>query len=178
MNPVENEAVVASAIEAAGGVSKVQIVDCSDHLPNLIRKPGLTQWKVLDTSHINGEEKMNHMFSTWEKFSESKAKYDKDEPGRTFSNKIAPGVFPPLAKSDEERIPLERCIRVYPHLQDTGGFFIAVLEKLDDIKAAPPSNPSNQTPAATVKAEPTSAPPILSPSAGNSEPKVVETKSN
>ncbi|KAJ5032135.1 hypothetical protein J3E74DRAFT_423840 [Bipolaris maydis] len=122
MNPVENEAVVAAAIEACGGNAKVKLVDCSDHLPNLKRKPGLNSWKVLDTSS-------------------ARAKYETEEPERQFSTKVTPSCFPPIAKSEQERIPLEHCIRVYPHLQDTGGFFIAILEKLDDIKIAQIQSP-------------------------------------
>lgn len=141
MNPVENEAVVASAIESCGGNAKVKLVNCSDHLPNLIRKPGLNKWKVLDTSHVSGEDKINHMFTSWEAFQKTKEKYDEEGFGRQFSSKITQGVFPPIATSEDERIPLEHCVRVYPHLQDTGGFFIAVLEKLDDIKVAQPNNP-------------------------------------
>ncbi|KAF2800687.1 S-adenosyl-L-methionine-dependent methyltransferase [Melanomma pulvis-pyrius CBS 109.77] len=144
MNPIENEAVIASAIENCGGVSKVQLVDCSDHLPNLIRKPGLNTWKVLDTTQVPGEEKTAHMFTSWETFLNTKEKYEKEDPDRHFSNKIYPGVFPPpIAPSEEERIPLERCIRVYPHLQDTGGFFVAVLEKLSDIKVTQIRNSYN-----------------------------------
>lgn len=144
MNPVENEAVVAAAIEACGGISKVQLVDCSDHLPNLKRKPGLNTWKVLDTSSITaGGEKTAHMFTNWEAYEKARAKYAEEEPARQFSTKITSSCFPPLPKSDEERIPLERCIRVYPHLQDTGGFFIAILEKLDDIKITQVQNPEN-----------------------------------
>jgi multisite-specific tRNA:(cytosine-C5)-methyltransferase len=144
MNPVENEAVVAAAIEACGGNSKVQLVDCSDLLPNLKRRPGLNVWKVLDTSQISvGGEKTAHMFTSWEAFEKAKAKYAAEEPERSFSTKITAGCFPPIPKSPEERIPLERCIRVYPHLQDTGGFFIAVIEKLDDIKVTQVQNPEN-----------------------------------
>jgi multisite-specific tRNA:(cytosine-C5)-methyltransferase len=144
MNPVENEAVVAAAIEACGGISKVTLVDMPDHLPNLIRRPGLNTWKVLDTSNVPGSnDKTAHMFSSWEAFQKAKAKYEVDEPERTFSQKIAPGCFPPITTNPEERIPLERCMRVYPHLQDTGGFFIAVIEKLDDIKIAQIQNPEN-----------------------------------
>ncbi|KAJ4371331.1 tRNA (cytosine-5-)-methyltransferase ncl1 [Neocucurbitaria cava] len=145
MNPVENEAVVAAAIEACGGNSKVQLVDCSDLLPNLKRKPGLNTWKVLDTSSIPGSEgeKTAHMFTSWEAYQKARSKYEVEEPERQFSTKITAGCFPPLPKSEEERIPLERCIRVYPHLQDTGGFFIAIIEKLDDIKIAQIQNPEN-----------------------------------
>ena len=119
MNPVENEAVVASAIESCGGIKKVRLVDCSDHLPNLLRKPGLNKWKVVDVTSVNGEQKMNHMFTNWDAFEKARDKYEKEDPGRQFSNKIVPGVFPPIAASEEERIPLEHCIRVYPHQQDT-----------------------------------------------------------
>ncbi|KAI8935362.1 hypothetical protein NX059_007946 [Plenodomus lindquistii] len=144
MNPVENEAVIAAAIEASGGTSKVQLVDCSDRLPNLKRKPGLNVWKVLDTSSITaGGEKTAHMFTSWEAYQKARAKYEVDEPERQFSTKVTASCFPPLAKSEEERIPLERCIRVYPHQQDTGGFFIAVIEKLDDIKISQVQNPEN-----------------------------------
>ncbi|KAJ4359672.1 tRNA (cytosine-5-)-methyltransferase ncl1 [Didymosphaeria variabile] len=136
MNPVENEAVVAAAIEACGGISKVQLVDGSGHLPNLKRKPGLNKWKVYDTSAVPGGEKTAHLFNSWDAFVKAKQNYDKEEPERQFSSKISPGCFPPIEKPEEERIPLERCVRVYPHLQDTGGFFIAILEKIDDIKIA------------------------------------------
>ncbi|PSN73578.1 S-adenosyl-L-methionine-dependent methyltransferase [Corynespora cassiicola Philippines] len=144
MNPVENEAVVAAAIEACGGTSKVQLVDCSDYLPNLIRKPGLNKWKILDTSSVPGGEKTAHMFTSWDAFVKAKEKYDSEEPERTFSSKISPSVFPPKETSEADRIPLERCIRVYPHLQDTGGFFVAVLEKLDDIKVNQIKNATNE----------------------------------
>ena len=144
MNPVENEAVVAAAIEACGGISKVQLVDMPDHLPNLKRRPGLNAWKVLDTSSVAGSnDKTAHMFTSWEAFEKAKAKYAVDEPERQFSQKISKGCFPPITANAEERIPLERCMRVYPHLQDTGGFFIAVIEKLDDIKVAQIQNPEN-----------------------------------
>jgi multisite-specific tRNA:(cytosine-C5)-methyltransferase len=144
MNPVENEAVVAAAIEACGGNSKVQLLDCSDLLPNLKRRPGLNAWKVLDTSQISaGGEKTAHLFTSWDAFQKAKAKYEVDEPERSFSTKITESCFPPIPSSPEERIPLEHCIRVYPHLQDTGGFFIAVIEKLDDIKVAQVQNAEN-----------------------------------
>jgi multisite-specific tRNA:(cytosine-C5)-methyltransferase len=144
MNPVENEAVVAAAIEACGGNSKVKLLDCSDLLPNLKRRPGLNVWKVLDTSQISaGGEKTAHLFTSWDAFQKAKAKYEVEEPERSFSTKITESCFPPIPRSPEERIPLEHCIRVYPHLQDTGGFFIAVIEKLDDVKVSQVQNPEN-----------------------------------
>ncbi|PVI04110.1 S-adenosyl-L-methionine-dependent methyltransferase [Periconia macrospinosa] len=160
MNPTENEAVISAAIQACGGVTKVQLVDCSDHLPKLKRKPGLTKWKIMDTSTVPGSnEKTAHLFTNWDAFVKAKAKYEKEEPERVFSNKLVPEVFPPVATSEEERIPLERCVRVYPHLQDTGGFFIAVLEKLDDIKVGQLRASNNEAILREAKAESESATP-------------------
>ncbi|KDN43663.1 S-adenosyl-L-methionine-dependent methyltransferase [Tilletiaria anomala UBC 951] len=42
------------------------------------------------------------------------------------AKKVAKTLWP---HGDEERLKLERCMRVYPHLQNTGGFFVAVLHK-------------------------------------------------
>lgn len=116
MNPVENEAVIASAIERCGGVSKVKLVDCSDRLPNLARSKGLTDWSI-----------MSRQGQIYESFPEAE-QYEPE------GSKVVPGMFAP---GPEERIPLEHCMRVYPHQQDTGGFFITVLEKLSEIKAKP-----------------------------------------
>ncbi|KAK7733567.1 tRNA (cytosine-5-)-methyltransferase ncl1 [Botryosphaeria dothidea] len=125
LNPVENEAVVASAIDRCGGMSKVRILDCSEELPGLKRVPGLKTWKVMD--------KKGRM---WNNFEEVAAK--QSEPDEEGLKKVVEGMFPPKATdNEEERIPLERCIRVYPHLQDTGGFFITVIEKKEEIRARP-----------------------------------------
>ena len=44
-------------------------------------------------------------------------------------------MFPPA--DDHEPLPLERCMRFYAHFQDSGAFFVAVLEKQAEFKAAP-----------------------------------------
>ncbi|KAH0566460.1 hypothetical protein GP486_000130 [Trichoglossum hirsutum] len=133
MNPVENEAVIASAIDRCGGLSKVNIVDCSSELPNLKRTPGLTSWTVMD--------KKGRMWESWRAVQDEIA-----SEGIEFMGRLAEDMFPPASVTDAAqaefaRIPLERCMRVYGHFQDTGGFFIAVLEKQTEIKARPESEP-------------------------------------
>ncbi|KAK5175897.1 tRNA (cytosine-5-)-methyltransferase ncl1 [Saxophila tyrrhenica] len=118
MNPIENEAVVSSAIERCGGVAKVKLLDCSDQLPRLSRKPGLEDWLV-----------MSRDGNMYESFAEAMGR-------ESEGSKIVPGMFAP---EPEEEIPLKHCMRVYPHQQDTGAFFIAVLEKLSEIRAKPES---------------------------------------
>ncbi|KAL8637446.1 MAG: hypothetical protein Q9228_005280, partial [Teloschistes exilis] len=98
MNPVENEAVISSAIERCG-----------------VRRQGLKSWIVMDRDGT--------IYDTWAQV--------EHRPG-----KLVEGMFPP-----KESLPLDRCIRIYPHLQDTGGFFITVLEKRSEIKARPEAEP-------------------------------------
>jgi len=60
-------------------------------------------------------------------------------------------MFPP--SSATEALPLRRCMRLYPHLQNTGGFFVAILRKVSKIpgpagksrKPPPSSSPSTTT---------------------------------
>ena len=124
MNPVEDEAVVAAAIERCGGSDLVGIMETKDYLPGLKRYPGLKQWKVMDKTG-----------RTWDNY-ESVVQH-KDETGEQGFGRLNEGMFAP--KSD---VPLERAVRVYPHLQDTGAFFICILEKKSEIKAKPEEKPA------------------------------------
>ena len=121
LNPVENEAVVASAIEHCGGHAKVSIVDCSSNLPKLKRKQGLLSWKVMD--------KQGRIWESWQEVEDEKTRSGEEGLAR-----LTRGMFPPAG--DIEKPALDRCMRVYPHLQDTGGFFITVLEKKSEIRAS------------------------------------------
>lgn len=51
------------------------------------------------------------------------------EPGKS----LVASMFPPDAREDQCAFPLERCMRFLPHHHDTGGFFVAVLEKVDNL---------------------------------------------
>lgn len=119
MNPVENEAVVAAAIARCGGSSYVNVLDCGNALPELKRRPGLSKWNVID--------KHGKIWQTWSEVEDERARKGPDGLGRLVEE-----MFPP---SDPGKLPFERCMRVYPHLQDTGAFFIVVLEKKTEIKA-------------------------------------------
>jgi len=105
-NPIENEAVVAEVLRLSNGA--LQLQDVSNELPGLKRKPGLKTWKVMtkDKQWINSLEDI--------KEPRQRAKYSQS-------------IFPP---PNVEEYPLERCLRIYPHAQDTGGFFVAVFEKV------------------------------------------------
>lgn len=122
MNPVENEAVISTAIKRCGGLSNVDLVDCSDALPHLQRRPGLKVWKVMD--------KTGRSWQSWSEVQETSAQDGIEGLGR-----LSEGMF--QRDKGAESLPLERCMRIYPHLQDTGGFFITILEKIKEIRARP-----------------------------------------
>ena len=131
MNPVENEAVVASAVGRCGGLNHVDIVDCSGMLPSLKRRPGLKSWIVMDKSG-----------TTWKRWADVESW--RQESGDQGLGRLAAGMFPPSGAVEE--LPLDRCMRVYGHLQDTGGFFIAVLEKRKEIRARPEGESKTSVP--------------------------------
>lgn len=124
MNPVENEAVISSAIERCGGLAKVQLLSSDDKLPLLKRRPGLTDWTVMDKS--------GKIWSTWEQVKQ----HEEYHGASVYTERLVEGMFPPM----NSQIPFERCMRVYAHLQDTGGFFIAILQKMSEFRAKPESD--------------------------------------
>lgn len=114
LNPVENEAVVA---EALNNNHDFELVDVTPKLPSLKRRPGLTSW--IPTVIIDKVNKIDMPFPTYEQFKTS----DSDQ---TLKDKMSKGCWPP---ENVDKLNLTRCLRIYPHLQDSGGFFVAVLEK-------------------------------------------------
>ncbi|KNZ59094.1 uncharacterized protein VP01_1800g8 [Puccinia sorghi] len=107
LNPLENEAVVSAALSQYPSMS---IKDVSACLPTLIRRPGLTSWTVTtrDPNKIKPVASPNDLLDL--------------PPNKKYPLTLWPS-------GNEVKHGLERCLRIYPHLQDTGGFFVAVLEK-------------------------------------------------
>ncbi len=123
MNPVEDEAVLAEAIGRCGGSELVQILETKDLLPGLKRSPGLKSWSIMDKAG-----------RIWKDY--ASVLKQKQETGDDAAGKLTEGMFPP-----QEDLPLDRAMRVCPHSQDTGAFFIAILEKQSEIKAKPEEKP-------------------------------------
>lgn len=106
LNPVEDEAVIAQALLQSKGA--LELVDISSDCTKLGLKcqPGLPTWRVMD--------KTGNWFSSYAEVPEEK------------NGAIQATHFPP--ESTPFALNLERCCRFLPHLQDTGGFFVAVLQ--------------------------------------------------
>ncbi|KAK2193840.1 hypothetical protein NP493_5g14014 [Ridgeia piscesae] len=117
-NPIEDEAVVSSMLDKAKG--SIELVDVSEELPGLKYSKGLTMWKVMS--------KEGDWYATYE-----------DLPLK-LQNQIRPSMFPPPRDVAETR-HLDRCVRVLPHFQNTGGFFIAVMKKVKEVPWVTVSQP-------------------------------------
>ncbi|CAH0754949.1 unnamed protein product [Bemisia tabaci] len=106
LNPIENEAVIHRILLEMKGA--VELVDVSHLVPGLKFLPGVSHWIPASKDNVG-----------YNTFDEVPAKYH---------TQVRPQLFPP--KSEEaSQFHLEKCLRILPHLQDTGGFFVAVLEK-------------------------------------------------
>ncbi|KAG6973457.1 hypothetical protein JG687_00000882 [Phytophthora cactorum] len=117
LNPVENEAVVAELLRRADGA--LELVDCSEMLPGLVTRPGVTSWSVAwQARTAKGEARAPlQWFDQYESV-----------PDFLQGSRIPRSMFPP---ADEEiRKVLPRCLRLFPTDQNTGGFFVAVLRKV------------------------------------------------
>lgn len=153
MNPVENEAVVAEILRKCGG--SVELLDVSAELPNLIRRPGLKKWKVRDKGVWLASYKdvrkfrrqgiVPSMFPSGKQYIEESANSqetdlevipENGEESINGSHLVEDKTS--LDNSCEEEIsdlPLEYCMRIVPHDQDSGAFFIAVFQKLSSLPA-------------------------------------------
>uniref|UniRef100_A0A674P174 tRNA (cytosine(34)-C(5))-methyltransferase n=1 Tax=Takifugu rubripes TaxID=31033 RepID=A0A674P174_TAKRU len=133
LNPIEDEAVIASLLEKSEGA--LELADCTADLPGLKWMPGVTSWKLMT--------KEGQWYSDWSEVPSSR------------HTQIRPTMFPPKDPEKLISMQLERCMRILPHHQNTGGFFVAVLVK----KAPMPWNKRYpKTEASQVASTPADAP--------------------
>ena len=105
LNPVENEVVIMNLLRQADGA--LELVDVEDKLKHLKHINGLEKWTIMqrDSTVLNSID-------------------DADE---NYKKQINNNMFTP---SNVEKYNLKRCVRILPHQNNTGGFFIAVLKKV------------------------------------------------
>uniref|UniRef100_A0A8B9G779 tRNA (cytosine(34)-C(5))-methyltransferase n=1 Tax=Amazona collaria TaxID=241587 RepID=A0A8B9G779_9PSIT len=100
LNPIENEAVIASLLEKSQGENSQE----------------LTGWLIYIYS-LKVMLKDGQWLEEW-----------KDVPSNR-QTQIRPTMFPVKDEEKLKAMNLERCFRILPHHQNTGGFFVAVLIK-------------------------------------------------
>ncbi|KAJ8268310.1 hypothetical protein COCON_G00134820 [Conger conger] len=104
---IADEAVIASLLEKSEGA--LELADASDNLSGLKRMAGMTDWKLMT--------KGGDWYANW------------SEVPKNLHTQIRPTMFPPTDPEKLKAMKLERCMRILPHHQNTGGFFVAVLVK-------------------------------------------------
>ncbi len=133
-HPIENEAVV-SALLQTGCVEVVSRVIIESILTGIKYREGLSSWKVL------GDQ------------CEELTKGGEHPP---YTKKTLPhSLWPPspdIERYDYIKESLRRCIRMVPHDNDTGGFFIALLRKVKDFPHTSNSSASGRKAMVTPKA--------------------------
>ncbi|XP_010472227.1 PREDICTED: tRNA (cytosine(34)-C(5))-methyltransferase [Camelina sativa] len=181
MNPVEDEAVVAEILRRCG--DSVELLDVSDKLPELIRRPGLKKWKVRDkggwfTSYkdVPQNRRGGVLVSM---FPSGKNIKDLTNGSEETDNTVVDAT-PDEAAEEVSDLPLERCMRIMPHDQNTGAFFIAVLHKVSPLpefqeKPNPKRNSSAKPADSTEKSPSTEAVVTVDESAAE---KVIEADLN
>ncbi|XP_076374959.1 tRNA (cytosine(34)-C(5))-methyltransferase Nsun2 [Megalopta genalis] len=107
LNPIENEAVLHRLLLETG--DSVHIVEGRDLVPGLVCDPGVSHW-------LPASKDLQY-YKSWEDVPEQ------------WQTQVRPKMFPPKPE-DAAKFHFERCMRILPHHQDTGGFFVAVLEKV------------------------------------------------
>ena len=133
-SPVEDEAVVAAVLQGESGHG-VELVDVHGALPNLRASRGVHSWSVTASADGSG-------LSRWEDVTEE----------LRVQWRLCPSLFPPPADV-AERLGLHRTMRLLPHHNDTGGFFVALLHKTSAAAAPPAHSPAEATAAKATAAE-------------------------
>lgn len=110
MNFFENEAVVAHVLDKYRHA--LELVDVSGESVELIRRPGRHVWKV-----VAKEDEEYQSFQ--------------DVPEK-LRKRFPASLFPKESYAD---LQLDRSLRIYPHLQNTGGFYVAVIHKRAHLNA-------------------------------------------
>ncbi|GAA5843387.1 hypothetical protein JCM3766R1_002937 [Sporobolomyces carnicolor] len=140
MNPMENEAVVSAALAECPDMS---ILPVSEELPGLMRRPGLNSWKVLDNSladapHPSSSSASTPAVETPEESevdatdasnkSRGKENHPNNQDKKGARKTWLASLWPPSEEVAKQQ-GLEHSLRLYPHLQDTGAFYVCVLVK-------------------------------------------------
>ena len=125
-NPIENEAVVCEILRRHPAA---ELMDTSNMLPALIRSHGLETWRIM----TGGGEWLDRPPSDSASLSASSSS------SASTSSLIKASMFPPN-DDERKRFHLDRTMRILPHRQDTGGFFIALIKKtaIGTAEAVPP----------------------------------------
>ncbi|KAG8383552.1 hypothetical protein BUALT_Bualt04G0025500 [Buddleja alternifolia] len=146
----------------------IELLDVSTELPQLICRPGLKKWKVRDKGQWWASYKdvpkyrrsvvTSGMFPSGKSYEETSEHDHGIETGQLSENsdgnsanrpQVVDDSVAPLNDLEAEvsDLPLDHCMRIVPHDQNSGAFFIAVFHKLSSLPplAATEKKPEKKT---------------------------------
>lgn len=138
INPIEDEAVVTEVFrKCVPGC--FELIDVHQMLPGFKGRKGLNYWPVWEKkaskkkseSEPEPEElKEGEVFNKYENYEEVIIGMKKNESAKAY---IKPSMFPENKEYMEKIVEIEKTMRVLPHDQNTGGFYVALFRKLKPI---------------------------------------------
>ncbi|CAD2093001.1 methyltransferase, putative [Plasmodium vinckei brucechwatti] len=124
LNPIENEAVICEVFNLLSNSESLKLINFENELVKKLNyREGLTEWKLLID---------DKWFNTYDEFID----YLKDiqpEKFKKIYEKIKNGMFTPN-KEFMDKINLKYVKRFFPHHYNAGGFFIALIEKCEQVQ--------------------------------------------
>ncbi|OEH76011.1 Ncl1p, related protein [Cyclospora cayetanensis] len=131
MNPLEDEAVIATVLSQQHG--RLEIVD-PPALPELKWTRGKSSWLVPSPPANQTQSTSRGSAAPIESSGCKTAFYCTfDEVPEGFRHRIRPTMFPPPGA---DSMMLEKCVRILPHHNNTGGFFVCCLRKLAELDSS------------------------------------------
>jgi 16S rRNA C967 or C1407 C5-methylase (RsmB/RsmF family) len=122
LNPVENEAVVQTVL-CLFGDDVVELMEWPQ-VEGLTLRPGVSNWKVLDyLQDVEEDDSDGAVERQWKE-------YASFEEAKDTMVHCYPTLWP---VNDKKNATLKRCRRLWPQDQDTGGFFVALLRKKNEL---------------------------------------------
>lgn len=125
LNPVEDEAVVSAALGEGeewgeGGSPAYELLDLPESmLPGFVRRPGVNDWKVAFYDQDNLEKDEDDFGSL--------SFFDSYDGALAAGVDSAQSTFWPKQSSN---VRLDRCARLFPQDQGSGGFFLSLIKRM------------------------------------------------
>ena len=134
LNCVENEAVVGAILDACG--DSVEVVDVSGELVGLKRHPGMANWPV-GWQRKGGKQRADLKAGLVEKQNLDWFNTFAEVPPKLHNGRMLPTMFANTAAGSDRAKQLAKCLRLLPHDNDSGGFFVCVLRRKESAVALP-----------------------------------------
>jgi len=133
INPIEDEAVVTELFRKCNA-DALELVDITPRVPGLIARKGLLQWPVceargkdnIEEEKKEGEKKdgPENFFNIYESF---------DQIPKDYKGQLRATMFPDSLEKMRDVYKIQNTIRLMPHDQNTGGFYLALIRKKNHV---------------------------------------------